>query len=78
MAERALELDKVFAGYGETVVLEDIRFALDVGETVSIIGRNGVGKIDAARDHHGAHDAARRAPSGCTARISRSSRPIAA
>jgi len=44
MAERALEFDKVFAGYGETVVLEDIRLALDVGETLSIIGRNGVGK----------------------------------
>ena len=44
LVERALELDKVFAGYGETVVLEDIRLALDVGETLSIIGRNGVGK----------------------------------
>ncbi len=44
MADRALELDKIFAGYGETVVLEDIRLALDVGETLSIIGRNGVGK----------------------------------
>ena len=44
MAERALEFDKVFAGYGETVVLEDTRLALDVGETLSIIGRNGVGK----------------------------------
>src|SRR5450631_1219714 len=44
MAERALELDKVFAGYGETVVLEDIRLTLDAGETLSIIGRNGVGK----------------------------------
>jgi branched-chain amino acid transport system ATP-binding protein len=40
----ALELDKVFAGYGETVMLENIRLALDVGETLSIIGRNGVGK----------------------------------
>jgi branched-chain amino acid transport system ATP-binding protein len=44
MVERALELDKVFAGYGETVVLEDIRLALDAGETLSVIGRNGVGK----------------------------------
>ena len=44
MAERVLDLDKVYAGYGETVVLEDIRLALDVGETLSIIGRNGVGK----------------------------------
>jgi branched-chain amino acid transport system ATP-binding protein len=42
MAE--LELEHVRAGYGETVVLEDIRLALQPGETVSIIGRNGVGK----------------------------------
>jgi branched-chain amino acid transport system ATP-binding protein len=44
VAERALELDKVFAGYGETVVLENIQLAIDAGETLSIIGRNGVGK----------------------------------
>ena len=44
MAEPALALDRVFAGYGETVVLEDIRLTLGVGETLSIIGRNGVGK----------------------------------
>ncbi len=44
MVERALELDKVFAGYGETVVLEDIQLSLNAGETLSIIGRNGVGK----------------------------------
>jgi len=44
MAERVLELDNVRAGYGETVVLEDIRLALTPSETVSIIGRNGVGK----------------------------------
>ncbi|MGB7256986.1 MAG: ABC transporter ATP-binding protein [Pseudolabrys sp.] len=46
MAERknALELDAVFAGYGETVVIEDIRLALAEGATLSIIGRNGVGK----------------------------------
>jgi branched-chain amino acid transport system ATP-binding protein len=44
MAERALELDHFHAGYGETVVLEDISLALGTGETLSIIGRNGVGK----------------------------------
>jgi len=44
MAERALVLDNVRAGYGETVVLEDIRLELGASETVSIIGRNGVGK----------------------------------
>jgi branched-chain amino acid transport system ATP-binding protein len=44
MVERALELDNVSAGYGETVVLENIRLALDDSETLSVIGRNGVGK----------------------------------
>jgi len=44
MAEPALQLDDVRAGYGETVVLEDVRLALAPGETLSIIGRNGVGK----------------------------------
>jgi len=40
----ALELQKVSAGYGETVVIEDIDLALAPGECVSVIGRNGVGK----------------------------------
>ena len=44
LVERALDLDKVFSGYGETVVLEDIQLGLNAGETLSIIGRNGVGK----------------------------------
>ena len=44
MAEIALQLDNVRAGYGETVVLEDMRLAVKAGETVSVIGRNGVGK----------------------------------
>ena len=43
-AEAALQLDGVSAGYGETVVLEDINLRLAPGETLSIIGRNGVGK----------------------------------
>ena len=41
---KALDLSGVSAGYGRTVVLEDIDLALDRGERVSIIGRNGVGK----------------------------------
>ena len=41
---KALNLAGVSAGYGRTVVLEDIDLALDRGERVSIIGRNGVGK----------------------------------
>ena len=40
----ALELRHVSAGYGETVVLEDISLALSPGERISVIGRNGVGK----------------------------------
>ena len=43
-AEAALALEGVFAGYGETVVLEDVGFAVAPGESVSVIGRNGVGK----------------------------------
>jgi branched-chain amino acid transport system ATP-binding protein len=50
MAERAaaaapaLALERVSAGYGETVVLDDISLAVAPGDSVSIIGRNGVGK----------------------------------
>jgi branched-chain amino acid transport system ATP-binding protein len=40
----ALELDNVSAGYGQTVVLENISLSLKEGESLSIIGRNGVGK----------------------------------
>jgi branched-chain amino acid transport system ATP-binding protein len=41
---KALELRQVSAGYGETVVLEDINLTLAPGECISVIGRNGVGK----------------------------------
>jgi len=43
MADALVLLD-VSAGYGETVVLENINLALRAGENISIIGRNGVGK----------------------------------
>ncbi len=43
MAE-AIKLRGVTAGYGETHVLEGIDLALAKGESLSIIGRNGVGK----------------------------------
>src|SRR5213593_4055341 len=43
MAE-TLSLRHVSAGYGETVVLEDIDLVLAPGESLSVIGRNGVGK----------------------------------
>lgn len=40
----ALELSAVRAGYGETVVIENVDLKLGGGESISIIGRNGVGK----------------------------------
>ncbi|MBX9826526.1 MAG: ABC transporter ATP-binding protein [Xanthobacteraceae bacterium] len=40
----AVELKGVSAGYGDTVVLEDVNLALAAGECISVIGRNGVGK----------------------------------
>ncbi len=40
----ALELDAVSGGYGETVIIENVRLAVQAGETLAIIGRNGVGK----------------------------------
>jgi branched-chain amino acid transport system ATP-binding protein len=40
----ALDLAGVCAGYGDTVVLEDVTLALKDGDTLSLIGRNGVGK----------------------------------
>ena len=40
----AVEFSGVSAGYGETVVLEDINLSLEPGECISVIGRNGVGK----------------------------------
>ena len=39
-----LELDKLRAGYGDAVVLEDISLKLDEGGSLAVLGRNGVGK----------------------------------
>jgi branched-chain amino acid transport system ATP-binding protein len=40
----ALRLSGVRAGYGETVVLEDVSFSLPERGTLAVLGRNGVGK----------------------------------
>src|SRR5258707_4281719 len=40
----AVELKGVSAGYGDTVVLEDVNLTIAPGESISVIGRNGVGK----------------------------------
>ena len=40
----ALKLDSIRAGYGATVVLEDVGFSLDERQALAVLGRNGVGK----------------------------------
>jgi branched-chain amino acid transport system ATP-binding protein len=56
MAEQrpALELAAVTAGYGDTVVLEGLDLVLGEGQSLSVLGRNGVGKstlIDTIMGH---------------------------
>ncbi len=43
MAE-LLALDGVTAGYGDGVVLEDVSLTLEEGDSVALLGRNGMGK----------------------------------
>lgn len=43
MAE-LLHIEKLWAGYGEAVVLEDIALTLNEGDSLSLLGRNGMGK----------------------------------
>jgi branched-chain amino acid transport system ATP-binding protein len=43
MAE-LLKLEKVWAGYGDAVVLEDISLSLESGGSLALLGRNGMGK----------------------------------
>ncbi|MCK9986567.1 MAG: branched-chain amino acid transport system ATP-binding protein [Azoarcus sp.] len=56
-----LKLENVRAGYGDAVVLEDISFSLGEGDSLALLGRNGMGKttllstlMGAARQHSGA------------------------
>jgi branched-chain amino acid transport system ATP-binding protein len=39
-----LQLDRVTAGFGQTVIIEDISFAIEQNGVLAILGRNGVGK----------------------------------
>ena len=39
-----LRLDRVTAGFGQTVIIEDISFAIEQGGVLAVLGRNGVGK----------------------------------
>lgn len=44
MPEALLTLDRMSAGYGPSIVLEEISFGLREGGSLAILGRNGVGK----------------------------------
>ena len=44
MPEAALRLSSLRAGYGETVILEDVALALPERGSLAVLGRNGVGK----------------------------------
>ncbi|VVD90161.1 ABC transporter ATP-binding protein [Pandoraea soli] len=44
MTDIVLEASGLSAGYGETIVLEDVSLRLASGEALAILGRNGVGK----------------------------------
>jgi len=44
-----LEVDGINAGYGRTLVIEDVSISVDTGEIVSIIGPNGAGKSTVLR-----------------------------
>ena len=39
-----LALEHVFAGYGEAIVMDDCSLAMNEGESIALLGRNGVGK----------------------------------
>jgi branched-chain amino acid transport system ATP-binding protein len=39
-----LEIEKLTGGWGQTTIVEDLDLSLAPGETVAIVGRNGVGK----------------------------------
>ena len=39
-----LQVEQLRAGYGDAVVLHDVSLSLDEGQTLALLGRNGVGK----------------------------------
>ncbi|EWT07807.1 ABC transporter [Intrasporangium chromatireducens Q5-1] len=51
-----LEFRKIGASYDGAVVLQDVSFAIEQGETVGLVGRNGAGKTTALMSVYGVPD----------------------
>jgi branched-chain amino acid transport system ATP-binding protein len=49
MAEKALEISKLHAWYGESHILHDVNLSVNYGEVVTILGRNGAGRTTTMR-----------------------------
>src|ERR1700693_2819674 len=41
---KLLSAERLTAGYGDSIVLEDVSFEVDAGGSLALLGRNGVGK----------------------------------
>jgi branched-chain amino acid transport system ATP-binding protein len=44
LPDALLGVDSITAGYGEGIVLHEVGFAMHAGESLAVLGRNGVGK----------------------------------
>jgi branched-chain amino acid transport system ATP-binding protein len=44
-----LRLERVTAGYGPTVIVENVSFTIERGDALAVLGRNGVGKTSLLR-----------------------------
>jgi branched-chain amino acid transport system ATP-binding protein len=44
MSEPLIRAESITSGYGEGIVLHDVSFTLTAGESLAVLGRNGVGK----------------------------------
>jgi branched-chain amino acid transport system ATP-binding protein len=49
MSAKALEISQLHAWYGESHILHDVNLAVDQGEVVTLLGRNGAGRTTTLR-----------------------------